>query len=87
MASIVGVYYAFYQKTVTPDVFAGTISLKILMVCIVGGIGNGCCVGHHDWLFFNEKYAGVLPAAGGEKKSAGHFHADGTFHAGGEDEE
>lgn len=40
MASIVGVYYAFYQKTVTPDVFAGTISLKILMVCIVGGIGN-----------------------------------------------
>ena len=29
----------------------------------------------------------ALPAAGGEKKSAGHFHADGTFHAGGEDGE
>ena len=29
----------------------------------------------------------ALPAAGGEKKSAGHFHADGTFHAGGEDDE
>ena len=40
MASLVGVYYAFYQKTVTPDVFAGTISLKILVVCIVGGIGS-----------------------------------------------
>ena len=24
----------------------------------------------------------ALPAAGGEKKAAGHFHADGTFHAG-----
>ena len=29
----------------------------------------------------------ALPAAGGEKKSAGHFHADGTFHADGEDKE
>ena len=29
----------------------------------------------------------ALPAVGGEKKSAGHFHADGTFHAGGEDDE
>ena len=27
----------------------------------------------------------ALPAAGGERKSAGHFHADGTFHSG-EDE-
>lgn len=40
MASIVGVYYAFYQKAVTPDIFGGEVSLKILMVCIVGGIGN-----------------------------------------------
>lgn len=40
MASLVGVYYAFYQKAVTPDVFGADISLKILMVCIVGGIGN-----------------------------------------------
>ena len=24
----------------------------------------------------------ALPAVGGEKKAAGHFHADGTFHAG-----
>ena len=29
----------------------------------------------------------ALPAAGGEKKAAGHFHADGTFHAGGKDDE
>ena len=29
----------------------------------------------------------ALPAVGGEKKAAGHFHADGTFHAGGEDDE
>lgn len=40
MASLVGVYYAFYQKAVTPDIFGGAVSLKILMVCIVGGIGN-----------------------------------------------
>ena len=29
----------------------------------------------------------ALPAVGGEKRSAGHFHADGTFHVGGEDDE
>ena len=29
----------------------------------------------------------ALPAVGGEKKAAGHFHADGTFHAGGKDDE
>ena len=29
----------------------------------------------------------ALPAVGGEKKAAGHFHADGTFHADGEDKE
>lgn len=40
MASMTGVYYAFYQKAVTPDIFGGAVSLKILMVCIVGGIGN-----------------------------------------------
>lgn len=40
MASLVGVYYAFYQKAVTPDIFGAEISLKILMVCIVGGVGN-----------------------------------------------
>lgn len=40
MASLVGVYYAFYQKAATPDLFTGTISLKILVVCIVGGVGN-----------------------------------------------
>jgi len=40
MASLAGVYYAFYQKSVSPDIFGGEVSLKILMVCIVGGIGN-----------------------------------------------
>ena len=29
----------------------------------------------------------ALPAVGGAKKTAGHFHADGTFHADGEDHE
>ena len=29
----------------------------------------------------------ALPAVGGERKAAGHFHADGTFHAGEEDDE
>lgn len=40
MASLVGVFYAVYQKAVTPDIFGPEVSLKILMVCIVGGIGN-----------------------------------------------
>jgi len=40
MASLVGAYYAFYQKAVAPAIFGGEVSLKILMVCIVGGIGN-----------------------------------------------
>ncbi len=40
MASLAGVYYAFYQKSVSPNIFGGEVSLKILMVCIVGGIGN-----------------------------------------------
>lgn len=40
MASLVGVYYAFYMTSVVPDIFGGDISLKIIMVVIVGGVGS-----------------------------------------------
>lgn len=40
MASIMGAFYAFYMMANTPEVFASTISLRIIMVCMVGGLGN-----------------------------------------------
>ena len=63
MASLVGVYYAFYQKTVTPDIFGGEVSLKILMVCIVGGIGNvwGPIFGS-SLIILDEWIKGVMPS-------------------------
>lgn len=63
MASLVGVFYAFYQKTITPDVFAGTVSLKVLMVCIVGGIGNvwGPIVGS-ILIILDEWIRGAMPS-------------------------
>lgn len=40
MASICGAFYALYMMSNNSEVFSGTISLKIIMVVIVGGIGN-----------------------------------------------
>lgn len=40
MASLVGVYYGFYMTSVVPDIFGADISLKIIMVAIVGGVGS-----------------------------------------------
>lgn len=40
MASLCGAFYAFYMMANNPEVFSGTISLKIIMVVIVGGIGS-----------------------------------------------
>lgn len=40
MASICGAFYSLHMMSNNPEVFSGTISLKIIMVVIVGGIGN-----------------------------------------------
>lgn len=40
MASVCGAFYAFYMMANNPEVFSGVISLKIIMVVIVGGVGN-----------------------------------------------
>lgn len=63
MASIMGAFYAFYMMANTPEVFASTISLRIIMVCMVGGLGNvwgpvmGC------WLIvFDELVRGIMPS-------------------------
>lgn len=63
MASLVGVFYAFYQKAVTPDIFGGEVSLKILMVCIVGGIGNvwGPILGS-SLIILDEWIKGAMPS-------------------------
>lgn len=63
MASIAGVFYAFYQKAITPDIFGGETSLKVLMVCIVGGIGNvwGPILGS-VMIVLDEWIKGAMPA-------------------------
>lgn len=40
LASLAGSFYSFYMMTNNPEVFSPTISLKIIMVVIVGGMGN-----------------------------------------------
>lgn len=40
LASMAGAFYAFFMMANNPDVFAGTISLKSIMVVIVGGMGH-----------------------------------------------
>jgi len=40
MASLAGAFYAFYMMATTPNVFAPSISLKTLMVVMVGGVGH-----------------------------------------------
>lgn len=39
MASLCGSFYALYMMANNPEVFSGTISIKIIMLVIVGGIG------------------------------------------------
>lgn len=40
MASVVGSFYAIYMMAHNAEVFNGTVSLRIMMVCMVGGVGH-----------------------------------------------
>lgn len=40
MASIAGSFYAIYMMAHNAEVFNGTVSLRIMMVCMVGGVGH-----------------------------------------------
>ena len=40
MASTAGAFYAFFLMATTPNVFASTISLKTMMVVMIGGVGH-----------------------------------------------
>jgi branched-chain amino acid transport system permease protein len=40
MASLVGSFYALYMMSANPEIFSGTVSLKIMMVALVGGVGH-----------------------------------------------
>ena len=40
MASVVGNFYALYMMSTNPQIFIGLISLKIIIVVLVGGIGG-----------------------------------------------
>ena len=40
MASLCGAFYAFYMMANNPEVFSASISIKVIMVVIVGGIGS-----------------------------------------------
>ncbi|GHT77016.1 branched-chain amino acid ABC transporter permease [Spirochaetia bacterium] len=40
MAGLCGSFYAFHLMSNNPDILAGTYSLKVMMVCIVGGLDS-----------------------------------------------
>lgn len=63
MASLAGSFYAFYMMTNNPEVFSGIISLKIIMVVIVGGMGNvlGPVFGI-SFVILDELIRGIMPS-------------------------
>lgn len=40
MAAVCGAFYSLHMMSNNPEVFSGTISLKIIMVAVVGGLGS-----------------------------------------------
>ncbi len=40
MAAVIGGYYALFMVSVNPSIFSADISLKIIMVVLVGGVGH-----------------------------------------------
>lgn len=63
MASVVGSFYAFYIMSNNPEVFSGGISIKIIMVAVVGGIGSawGPILGG-SMIIFDEIIRGAMPS-------------------------
>ncbi len=63
MASLAGSFYAFYMMTNNPEVFSGLISLKIIMVVIVGGMGHvyGPLLGI-SFVVMDELIRGMMPS-------------------------
>lgn len=63
MASIVGGYYAVYMLSANPSVFSADISLKIIMVVYVGGVGHvlGPVIGS-VMIILDELVRGAMPA-------------------------
>ncbi|SCP97982.1 branched-chain amino acid ABC transporter permease [Anaerobium acetethylicum] len=63
MASFAGSFYAFYMMTNNPEVFSGIISLKIIMVVIVGGMGHvfGPLLGI-SFVIMDELIRGMMPS-------------------------
>lgn len=63
MASLAGSFYAFYMMTNNPEVFSGIISLKIIMVVIVGGVGHvfGPLLGI-SFVVMDELIRGMMPS-------------------------
>jgi branched-chain amino acid transport system permease protein len=63
ISTVGGAFYAFYMMAVTPPVFAASISLKTIMVVMVGGVGNvfGPVVGSF-MVILDEVIRGVMPS-------------------------
>lgn len=63
MASLAGSFYAFYMMTNNPEVFSGLISLKVIMVVIVGGMGHvyGPLLGI-SFVVMDELIRGMMPS-------------------------
>ncbi len=63
MASLCGSFYAFYMMANNPEVFSGTISIKIIMLVIVGGIGSTWApVAGIFMVILDELIRGVMPS-------------------------
>jgi branched-chain amino acid transport system permease protein len=63
VSSVGGAFYAFFLMATTPPVFAASISLKTIMVVMVGGVGNvfGPVVGSF-MVILDEIIRGVMPS-------------------------
>lgn len=63
MASLCGSFYAFYMMANNPEVFSGTISIKIIMLVIVGGIGTTWApVAGIFMVILDELIRGIMPS-------------------------
>ena len=64
MASVVGTFYLLYLMAAHVDVFAGTISVKIMMVSLVGGTGSvwGPVLGS-SMIIIDEYIRGAMPSS------------------------
>lgn len=63
VSSVGGAFYAFFLMATTPPVFASSISLKTIMVVMVGGVGNvfGPVLGSF-MVVLDEIIRGVMPS-------------------------